>query len=461
MNQPVRTFSVYLNPERGGSALSANYWVGLPPDVEILVEPAQPAVGQPVQLMAKAQGSGPLTQVWETGDGRLLEATDPVVVYPVAGTYEVRVRVANPLTAATATASVAVLAAPEAAFTPDDASPAVDQTVRFINHSGGLPPLSYLWDFGDGFSSNEREPTHAFGARGDYRVGLTVQSASGQDTFVWPLTVGAPPTLRAEIPGAADAGAEFVAQAFVDDFATAVRWDMGDGQQYEGSIVRHAYALGGDRTVVVRAESPFGTSEVRQTIAIRSSTTRAVFIPLLVFPAMSSDQVTPEQATTQSNVTAIAAERRYEAFEPVVLAPAPLSENASEAEQLFWYINEARRLHGLPPLTYVHNLSVAAQRHTEDMAVNQFTGHQGSDGSMPYERLPLYGYEGAYGGEATAWGFEDARLAVEFWVNSPSHRRIILNERALALGVGYTVDFKAPNVWYWVAEFGQKDEDEK
>jgi uncharacterized protein YkwD len=169
----------------------------------------------------------------------------------------------------------------------------------------------------------------------------------------------------------------------------------------------------------------------------------------------------PAESATNSNVTAIAAERPFEAFEPVTLLPAPLAESATEAEELFWYINEARRLHNLPPLAYEHPLSVAAQRHAEDMAVNQFTGHRGSDGTMPYERLPLFGYQGDYGGEATAWGFDDPRLAVEFWVNSPSHRRIILNARALSLGVGYIVDFRSPNVWYWVAEFGQKDEDEK
>jgi hypothetical protein len=44
--------------------------------------------------------------------------------------------------------------------------------------------------------------------------------------------------------------------------------------------------------------------------------------------------------------------------------------------------------------------------------------------------------------------------AVEFWLNSPPHRRILLNRNATEVGVGYTVSFNAPNVWYWTAEFG-------
>jgi hypothetical protein len=39
-------------------------------------------------------------------------------------------------------------------------------------------------------------------------------------------------------------------------------------------------------------------------------------------------------------------------------------------------------------------------------------------------------------------------------MNSPDHRRILLNEAATDLGVGYYLDYNAPNVWYWSAEFG-------
>ena len=61
-----------------------------------------------------------------------------------------------------------------------------------------------------------------------------------------------------------------------------------------------------------------------------------------------------------------------------------------------------------------------------------------------------------YAGEATAWGFADPRQAVEFWVNSPGHRPIILNRYTSEVGLGYTVDYVAPSVWYWTAEFGNE-----
>jgi uncharacterized protein YkwD len=136
------------------------------------------------------------------------------------------------------------------------------------------------------------------------------------------------------------------------------------------------------------------------------------------------------------------------------LPQSPLSVEASEAEQLLWFINEARRLHGLAPLTYNYELSIAAQMHTEDLVGNPAIMHDGSDGSMPPERQKRYGYQGIYGGEAVAWGFDRAAPVVEFWVNSPPHRILILNPNAREVGVGYYADGRAPNIWYWTAEFG-------
>ena len=87
------------------------------------------------------------------------------------------------------------------------------------------------------------------------------------------------------------------------------------------------------------------------------------------------------------------------------------------------------------------------------MAGYGYTGHAGSDGSSPAYRLQQAGYTGGYGGEATAWGMSDAIEPVQFWLTSPGHRAIILNPAVTEVGVGYTVDYNSPNVWYWTAEF--------
>ncbi len=136
------------------------------------------------------------------------------------------------------------------------------------------------------------------------------------------------------------------------------------------------------------------------------------------------------------------------------MEPLQLPPGTSPVTQLLLYVNEARRQFDLPALKESLQLSAAAQKHTDDMAGARHTQHIGSDGSSPAERQLWHGYLQGYSGEATAWGFPDPRQSVQFWVNSPSHRPIILNRYATEVGLGYTADFSAPSVWYWTTEFG-------
>lgn len=74
---------------------------------------------------------------------------------------------------------VDVAPAPVADFTSsqEDSSLKVD----FVDASGGQP-TAWSWDFGDGQSSNERNPTHEYASAGDYTVTLTASNTSGGDS---------------------------------------------------------------------------------------------------------------------------------------------------------------------------------------------------------------------------------------------------------------------------------------
>ena len=52
-------------------------------------------------------------------------------------------------------------------------------TINFTNTSSG-DGLSYLWNFGDGESSQQANPTHTF-QTGVWEVSLTVTNNNGQD----------------------------------------------------------------------------------------------------------------------------------------------------------------------------------------------------------------------------------------------------------------------------------------
>jgi Zn-dependent metalloprotease len=57
-----------------------------------------------------------------------------------------------------------------------------NKTVRFVSQSGNA--RSYLWNFGDGSTSNSMNPTHSYANTGMYTVTLITTNASGSDTLV-------------------------------------------------------------------------------------------------------------------------------------------------------------------------------------------------------------------------------------------------------------------------------------
>lgn len=501
LNQPGQPVQVSLRYDGQEYSSAAEFWVGLPPAVAVRTSPAMVSVGAPVQLTAITGGSGPFVQRWDLGDGRHLVANDPQVVYANPGTYQVKVNVANPLASSVATAGITVVASPTAAFTLDDGMPGVAQPVQFLNRSGGQLPQTYRWDFGDGATSAEANPTHEFTAPGSYTVNLLVESEYGLAETSQVVTVGVSPVVDFVIDSSAGSGRPVHGQAYSDDSVTTLLWDMGDGRQYEGERIKHVYFSPGDYLVTVRAENEYTSGEVSQWVHVDAvdffmflpvlasqtpSTTAdgAIVAPyeaIIAPPAVSATaplpadvmetglEPTPQPtlpATVQpggaaapldpaADASVTVAPQDLPPAQPVVLTPqAPLPPGASPAESLLWYINEARRLHNLAPLTYNYELTIAAQMHSEDMAGNPALMHDGSDGSTPMERQRRYGYQGFYGGEAVAWGWDNAVPVVEFWVNSPPHRVLILDPTISEVGVGYWADGLAPNIWYWTAEFG-------
>jgi PKD repeat protein len=74
-----------------------------------------------------------------------------------------------------------VLQGPTADFQGDPTSGTVPLTVHFTDLStpGGAPITAWQWDFGDGESSTDRNPTHVYAALGIYSVSFQVWTSAG------------------------------------------------------------------------------------------------------------------------------------------------------------------------------------------------------------------------------------------------------------------------------------------
>jgi hypothetical protein len=69
-----------------------------------------------------------------------------------------------------------------ALFAADTRNVTTRTSVQFTDMSSGNV-TSWLWNFGDGTTSTERNPVYRFRTAGTYTVSLTVQSSSGTDTI--------------------------------------------------------------------------------------------------------------------------------------------------------------------------------------------------------------------------------------------------------------------------------------
>jgi uncharacterized protein YkwD len=452
LTHPEQMVTVQLLTDEGIREASTVLWIGIPPRVERLDTPSHVSVGQQIQLMPSIQGPGPFQETWELGDGRQVAVNSPIVLYPVAGVYHVKVHVTNPVGETSYTSAITVVPHAKAEIHAEDETPGLGQAVSFSNIGGGQQPMLHKWDFGDGTTSVDAQPSHVFNNPGTYNVKLIAENAFGISESSQIVTVGLPPKADILVAESAPAGTHLSGEVVLAGGAlanTEYSWEMGDGRRYNSAKINHAYRQTGDYYVTLTARNQFGETQVGRWVHVEQGI-QQVYMPMVSnfggLPQGSSMDTIPILANTSALDIAVDA--------PFVMAPLELSAVTTPTERLLAYINEARRQFELQELTVSADLSEAAQKHVDDMAAAEHNQHTGSDGSRPADRFLQFGYERGYAGEATAWGFADPRQAVEFWVNSPGHRPIILNRYASEVGLGYKVDYTAPSVWYWTAEFG-------
>ena len=125
----------------------------------------------------------PETWGWNFGDGNTSSAQNPSHTYSTEGTYTVELAVSNDYGSDTLTKTdyITVGSAPKADFTSATANITEGETINFEDISDGDPD-TWQWDFGDGNTSNQQNPSHVYSSGGSYTVELVVSNEYGEDT---------------------------------------------------------------------------------------------------------------------------------------------------------------------------------------------------------------------------------------------------------------------------------------
>jgi len=140
-------------------------------------------------------GTAPITAWnWDFGDGATSTIQNPSHTYAEAGTYNTTLSVTTSVASNAKTTSVSpsiIAVPPTANFLPSVRGGETPVVIQFQDTSlpGSGPILAWSWDFGDGISSTEQNPTHTFRTGPGnttepqfFTVELRVTTAAGTDT---------------------------------------------------------------------------------------------------------------------------------------------------------------------------------------------------------------------------------------------------------------------------------------
>lgn len=203
------------------------------------------------------------TYSWDfnAADGLQVEATTAAatVVYTMPGIYVATVTVTdNEGAVASASHQIIISDAPNQApvvqingpYNGLQYDPVQFSSAGSVDIDGTI--VSYFWDFGDGFTSNEADPEHAYTAVGSYVVMLTVTDNSGASSIaatyaaidVNPayVDISAEAVISASpTSGEQDILVHFSGVQSIGNVPLTYSWDFGDGYSATGVQVNHWY----------------------------------------------------------------------------------------------------------------------------------------------------------------------------------------------------------------------------
>ena len=259
-------------------------------------------------------GAEPIQSVlWDFGDGRTSTALRPTHQYTTPGVYTVSLTVTTANSTETRTKQNLIIVqrklGPTARIAVNPSRPIALQQAAFsdVSVAGSAPIQQWFWEFGDGNTSRQQNPTHTYSTGGNFEVSLYVVSAHGNSTVTQTVTViTIPPTASFSISNRTP----FVFQpvTFTNTSVagsapiTGYIWEFGDSTP--GSTLEnptHTYNIAGTLTVRLTVVTAHGSDTATNTVTVSFMPPVAEFSaarrdPNVGEPLQFTDESTPPQS---------------------------------------------------------------------------------------------------------------------------------------------------------------------
>jgi len=223
----------------------------------------------------------PLSFNWDLGDGNNSQDIEPIHTYELPGNYTISLTISDGYSdSETVTAALTVPnRLPNAVITSRNIA-ATNYEISFNGSESNDPDgatLTYLWDFGDGATSELESPFHTFTTPGDYTVSLIVNDGTTDSiAMIKTITVinDTPPEANPGGPyvGNNDSYITFDASSSTDleEDTLTFHWDFGDGEISEGVNVNHLYSNHGEYEVTLTVDDGVLTTVSVITVSIEN-----------------------------------------------------------------------------------------------------------------------------------------------------------------------------------------------
>jgi len=269
-----QTYTITLTVKDGSqtSTSSQTITVYKKPTVDFSASPAKGCLPLPVNFSSSSSaGDGTIANYfWDFADGTTQAGTGIGQVthtYNFAQTVAVSLTVTNSYGCYNTLQKQAVVISPavKAGFTVDKTTLCqVTDAVQFTNTSTGGTPITYNWDFGDGTSSTDKDPSHVFNKKGVYTIKLSVTGAGGCTDVITQtgLINVANFTTDFSAPSPVCQGAATVFQDLSTPKSNSGVWKFDDGSYaytYGGGSAYHYFNATGTETVTLT--NTYGTCQ--------------------------------------------------------------------------------------------------------------------------------------------------------------------------------------------------------
>lgn len=214
------------------------------------------ATAGPGNIQFTDQSSGPEVNgwLWDFGDGNISTQQNPIHTYSTSGNYTVCLTATNICSTDSSCQTIVFCALTNA----DYSYSANDLSINFSDLSSG-DTQAWSWDFGDGNTSTQQNPTHTYATTGTYTICLiTTDGCGNADTTCQSVTICSNPG-AAFAPNATGLDVDFndLSLGTVDNWS----WDFGDGNTSTSQNPSYTYAAAGQYTVCLIVSNSCGIAD--------------------------------------------------------------------------------------------------------------------------------------------------------------------------------------------------------